>query len=82
MSNIPHTTSRIADNLSLKLIDTRALLTAIEAMIVDQRWGLADRGREMDGLHALIQIALEKAREAESLSDELEESMIAARRAA
>ncbi len=82
MSNTHHTPTQIHNQLSLKVHETKAVLTAIEALLMDQdgRGTHADEAR--GDIHALVMIALSAAREADDLSDELESSLIVARHAA
>lgn len=81
MNYTQKTTETIHLELSQKVDDAKALLTAIESLLANEAVG--DNIVRVKGeLHSLVWIALERAREAASLSDELEGSMMAARRAA
>lgn len=69
--------SQIHNELSLRVYDTRAMLTAIEAMAFDASGKNRSPHETLGDIHSLITIALEKAREAVELSDQLETSFIA-----
>jgi hypothetical protein len=82
-SNTILSAHKIRNEMDLKITDTRAMLTAIEALFahsaVEQAGGGGVRNHD---IHYLVLIALDKAREAESLSDDLESALLKARNAA
>lgn len=82
MSNTHHTPTQIHNQLSLKVHETKALLTAIEALLMDQDGRGTPPDEARGDIHALVMVALNAARDADALSDELEVSLRAARYAA
>lgn len=82
-SNTNRTAQEIRDEMDLKLTDARAMLTAIEALFSNSAVEQAGRyGVCNSDIHNLVLIALDKAREAESLSSDLEFAIRQAQRAA
>lgn len=82
MSSIHHIPTKIHNQLSLKVHDTKAMLTAIEALLMDQGGRGFSQAEAHGNIHALVCIALNAARDADALSDELETSLIVAQHAA
>lgn len=59
--------------MSMRLMDTCAILAAIDAMLANSITSIqGEDGRRDNTIHTLACLALEKAREADSLSDDLE----------
>lgn len=83
MSNTnEQTPSQIRDEMDLKLTDACVVLAAIEALFANNAIDEAGiQGRNIN-VHNLVIIALEKAREAEILSSDLEFAIRGWRRAA
>lgn len=69
-SNTNRPATEIRNEMDLKITDARAVLTAIEALYANSAVGQGGVGN--DDIHYLVLIALEKAREAETLSSDLE----------
>ena len=73
----------IRDEMDLEIMDARSLLTAIEALFANSAVG--EGGGHCvnnNDIHCLVLIARDKARKAESLSNDLEVALMTARRAA
>lgn len=84
MSNNQNNSEQVRTELSLKLMDVRNVLTAIEIMFSHSAISLDCNGRvsgPFHSVHGLVCLALDKAREADSLSDDLEMLLLAGRRA-
>lgn len=74
---------QVRNTMSMRLMDTRAILTAIEALLANSVIGFdGDEGCPGNAIHPLIILALEKAREADFLADDLEGCLLDIRRAA
>lgn len=76
------TAEEIRDAMDLEIMDARSILTAIEALFANSAVGEKGPCVNLDNLHCLAIIALDKTRKAESLSNDLEVALMAARRAA
>lgn len=77
------------NELSSNVNDTRAMLKAIETMLLEPSGHdiectlhSADAGETANDLHCLVTIALERARQASDLADQFEPMLIALRRPA
>ncbi len=82
MSNNHNKIEEARNEMSLKLMDVCNVLTAIEVMFSHSAITREKDGRvsgPLDSVHGLVCLALEKACAADSLSDELENLLIAAR---
>jgi hypothetical protein len=82
-SNTILSAQEIRAEMDLKITDTRAMLAAIEALFTNSAVELANGyGISYSDIHYLVLIALDKAREAETLSADLELAILELRRAA
>lgn len=81
-SNTNRTAHEIRSEMDLKITDARAMLAAIEALFAHSAVDQDGYGVSYCDIHNLVLIALDKAREAESLSADLEFAIRGAQRAA
>ncbi len=83
MKNKLNQLEQVREAITMRLMDTRAILTATEALFANSVITFdGDNGHPGHAIHPLLILALEKAREADALADDLEECLLAIRRAA
>jgi hypothetical protein len=81
-TNIVQDLSQIYNELSEKVCDTRAMLSAIQSKLFESTDSDSRAEEAANDIHSLVPIALERARQAVDLSAQIEGLLIALRRPA
>lgn len=83
MENELNQLEQVRNAMSMRLMDTRAILTGIEALFANSVITFAgEDGHPGHAIHTLVILALEKACEADALADDLDGCLVALRHAA